>query len=207
MSDDTTNNQNTTATGASNGTTSGPTFTQAELDRIVADRLARERKKYADYDDLKAAAATADKDKSELQKISEQMQRMQQDLNQSRAEALKADIAAAKNVPKALLTGSTAEELEASAEALIAFRGQAGTGQSNTGTTDDGAGDGAGDGNGENNDGTAGSSSGAGTTNDGKPAGKQSGTPRENLKSGTSPSGTGTEDNDPIKLAEQVPRW
>lgn len=32
-------------------------FTQADIDRIVADRVARERGKYADYDDLKAKAA------------------------------------------------------------------------------------------------------------------------------------------------------
>ena len=31
-------------------------LTQAEVDAIVADRLARERKKYADYSDLKRAA-------------------------------------------------------------------------------------------------------------------------------------------------------
>lgn len=30
------------------------TYTQDEIDRIVADRLGRERKKYADYDDIKA---------------------------------------------------------------------------------------------------------------------------------------------------------
>ena len=29
------------------------TFTQADLDKIVADRLAREQKKYADYEELK----------------------------------------------------------------------------------------------------------------------------------------------------------
>lgn len=32
------------------------TFSQADLDRIVQERLARERQKYADYGDLKAAA-------------------------------------------------------------------------------------------------------------------------------------------------------
>jgi hypothetical protein len=37
----------------------GKTFTQADLDRIVAERLARESKKYADYDDLKAKAEEA----------------------------------------------------------------------------------------------------------------------------------------------------
>ena len=36
------------------------TFTQAELDRIVQDRLARERGKFGDYDDLKAKAAKLD---------------------------------------------------------------------------------------------------------------------------------------------------
>jgi hypothetical protein len=32
------------------------TFTQSDIDRIVAERVARERGKYADYDDLKAKA-------------------------------------------------------------------------------------------------------------------------------------------------------
>ena len=33
------------------------TFTQADVDRIVADRLKRDREKYADYDVLKEKAA------------------------------------------------------------------------------------------------------------------------------------------------------
>lgn len=36
-----------------------PNFTQADLDRIVKDRLAQERKKYADYPELKRKAAEA----------------------------------------------------------------------------------------------------------------------------------------------------
>lgn len=48
------------------------TFTQAELDRIVADRLSRERGKYADYDDLKAKASQfdqlAEQQKTDLEK-------------------------------------------------------------------------------------------------------------------------------------------
>jgi hypothetical protein len=35
-------------------------FSQEEVDRIVGDRLARDRQKYADYDDLKAKAAKLD---------------------------------------------------------------------------------------------------------------------------------------------------
>lgn len=36
------------------------TFTQADVDRIVANRLSRARKEFADYDDLKAKAAKLD---------------------------------------------------------------------------------------------------------------------------------------------------
>lgn len=41
-------------------------FTQADIDRVVADRVARERSKYSDYGDLKkkAAAAMSDQDKA-----------------------------------------------------------------------------------------------------------------------------------------------
>lgn len=48
------------------------TFTQEQLDRIVEDRLKRERAQFADYDDLKAKAAKLDEaeeaQKTELQK-------------------------------------------------------------------------------------------------------------------------------------------
>jgi hypothetical protein len=42
------------------GGDAGKTFTQAELDKILSDRLARERGRYADYDDVKAKAARFD---------------------------------------------------------------------------------------------------------------------------------------------------
>lgn len=78
----------TTATNESNtdgnqtsGTTStaGDTFTaittQADLDKVIGDRVARERGKYADYADLQAKAAEFDKladaNKSELEKANE----------------------------------------------------------------------------------------------------------------------------------------
>lgn len=67
MSDTTTTDTTTTDdkgdTATTDTTTSttdtGKTFTQADLDRIVADRVARERAKYADYGDLKKKAAAA----------------------------------------------------------------------------------------------------------------------------------------------------
>lgn len=53
------------------------TFTQDELNAIVADRLERERRKYADYDDLKRDAeayrAKQEADKTDLQKAQERI--------------------------------------------------------------------------------------------------------------------------------------
>jgi hypothetical protein len=50
-----------------------PPSSQDEFDRMVGDRLARERQKFADYDDLKAKAAKFDEadaaSKTELQKL------------------------------------------------------------------------------------------------------------------------------------------
>lgn len=45
--------------GNTGGAGEGKTFSQTDLDRIVADRVARERAKYADYGDLKKKAAAA----------------------------------------------------------------------------------------------------------------------------------------------------
>ncbi|MCC5580591.1 hypothetical protein IMZ11_33735 [Microtetraspora sp. AC03309] len=47
------------------------TFTQADLDRVVAERLARERAKYADYNDLKTKASAFDKAQADQQSENE----------------------------------------------------------------------------------------------------------------------------------------
>lgn len=60
------------------------TFTQADLDRLVADRVARERRKYVDYDDLKRKATELDKrtaaEKTELEKLNDQLTAAQVEL-------------------------------------------------------------------------------------------------------------------------------
>lgn len=47
-------------TPAAEGQQPERTFTQAEMNAIISDRLSRERSKYADYDDLKAKAQQFD---------------------------------------------------------------------------------------------------------------------------------------------------
>jgi len=93
------------------------TFTQAELDAIVADRLARERAKYPDYESIKAKAAKYDAaeeaGKSELQKANERAAALKTELESlkkaNQLRELRASVAKEKGVPEALLTGETEE--------------------------------------------------------------------------------------------------
>jgi hypothetical protein len=104
MSDD--NTQVETSTEASapapaeTQTSTEKTFTQADLDRIVADRVAREKSKYADYGDLKKKAAAAMTDQERL--VSEAEQRGRSAALKSSGERL------AKAEFKALAAGQVA---------------------------------------------------------------------------------------------------
>ena len=66
------------------------TFTQAEVEETVKERLARERKKYADYAALKAKAEKFDEAeeaaKSDLQKATERADKLQKELDGIRAQ-------------------------------------------------------------------------------------------------------------------------
>lgn len=64
---------------ADNDTQQTKTFTQEELERILAERLKREREKYKDYDELKKAA-------EELRKIKESQMSEQEKLQMRLAE-------------------------------------------------------------------------------------------------------------------------
>ena len=62
--------------------------------------------------------------KTEAQKAQERLEAAEKRAAELELKATRAEVAAAKGVPVSLLTGSTQEELEASADALIAFRGE-----------------------------------------------------------------------------------
>ena len=118
-----TDNQNIQDAGKG---TEEKTFTQAELDAVVKDRLKREREKYADYDDLKAKATKFDEyeaaNKSELEKANERVNALQAELDgikkSEELKAMRAKIATENNVPVELLTGSTEEECNAQVETI-----------------------------------------------------------------------------------------
>ncbi|UJQ87144.1 scaffolding protein [Arthrobacter phage BaileyBlu] len=104
-----------------------PIESQDELNRIVSARVARERAKFADYDDLKAAAAGVETLKAEhaaaLEAAKAEKDTADAEVARLNAEVLKLSIASEKGVPAKLLTGSTKEELEASAKELLEFKG------------------------------------------------------------------------------------
>ncbi|QFG09394.1 head scaffolding protein [Mycobacterium phage Yuna] len=110
------------------GADEGKTFTQADVDRIVGERLTREGAKYADHDKFKAdsaeLAAIRDGEKTELQRERDARVAAETERDTERFERLRDRIAnrEGKVVPVASLTGKTEAELIASADALIEWR-------------------------------------------------------------------------------------
>ena len=81
---------------ATQGAAAEKTFTQAEMDAIIGDRLKRERAKYADYDEFKAKAAKYDEaeeaSKSELQKAVEERDRYKAEVDELHAAKERAEL-------------------------------------------------------------------------------------------------------------------
>lgn len=109
------------------------TLTQAELDRIVGERLARERAKFSDYDDMKAKANRLNELEAANQTEAEKLRAAAEAAEKRAAEAesardaaalaqLRTDVAVAKGLPLTLaqrLQGATREELEGDADTLL----------------------------------------------------------------------------------------
>ena len=91
------------------------TFTQDDVNRIVQDRLQREREKYADYDELKTAAERAQELEAEKTTLAERVAEFETKEEQQK---LVNSVAEATGIPAAALKGDTKEELEAHAEVL-----------------------------------------------------------------------------------------
>lgn len=121
-----TNNDATEETTAQ-GKEFTPPSSQEELDQVIQSRIARERNKFADYEDVKAKAARLDEieeaNKSEIEKQEEVFKALQAENEALKLESLRSRVAADKGVPANLLSGTTGEEINAAADALIEFKG------------------------------------------------------------------------------------
>lgn len=129
--DETTSPAGSEETDADNDDSGGneKTYTAADLERVVEQRLGRERAKLnADLDKLKAKAKALqdamDSDKGELQTALERAEQAEKRAAEAERSALRNKVAATRGVPAAALIGETEEELSASADELIAWRDQ-----------------------------------------------------------------------------------
>lgn len=100
---------NTTGTTATERT-----FTQADVDKIVGERIAGVKAKYADYDEIKTTADAAAATAAELDQTKAA-------LAEAQGTNLRQKVATEHGVPVELLHGATEDELTASATALAAF--------------------------------------------------------------------------------------
>lgn len=121
--------ENATVTTQDNAEGQTRTFTQEEVNAIVGKRLAEEKGKFADYDDLKAKASKFDEleeaNKSELQKATERANALEAELNgMKKAEEtrqMRENVSKETGIPANLLTGATEEECKAQADAIKAY--------------------------------------------------------------------------------------
>lgn len=119
----------TVTTQENNAEGQNRTFTQEELNAIVGKRLAEEKSKFADYEDLKAKASKFDEmeeaNKSELQKATERANALETELNglkkAEEVRLMRENVAKETGIPSNLLTGTTEEECKAQAEAIKAY--------------------------------------------------------------------------------------
>lgn len=127
------------------GTPPAPEFTpitsQDDLNKVIADRIQRERAKFADYDDLKKAAGRlAELEQAQLSETEKAQQRiadLESKLTPTQQENVRLKVALEKGVPKDLvarLQGGTEQEIAEDADRLMALFSAAGqqSGGSNT---------------------------------------------------------------------------
>lgn len=98
-------------------------YTQAEIDEIVAKRVARVKKQYGDYEDMKKKAAKFDEieaaNKSELEKLTDQNQKLAAQLAEREHAALIQAACIKHGVPADymdLVTGADEEAIDKAAE-------------------------------------------------------------------------------------------
>lgn len=102
------------------------TFTQEQVNALLADQKRKVSEKFADYDDVKARAAKLDEleqaSKSELQKALDEAAALKTELERHKSKEQvaqwAAEIVKGSDIPATVLRGTTREELEQHFEEL-----------------------------------------------------------------------------------------
>lgn len=95
------------------------------LAALQSERDARKTAEQALAAAQKQLQEIADKDKTDQQRADDELARTRKEIAELTVAKTRAEVAAAKGVPVVLLTGSTKEEIEKSADALLQFKGTA----------------------------------------------------------------------------------
>lgn len=112
-----------------------PITTQEDLNRIIGERIARERSKYEGFEDYKAKAEKYDAfeegQKTELQKLNERLENAEKEnaayKQREQLAAWAKEVSDESGIPANLLRGTTKDEMEAHAKELKAFTGERST--------------------------------------------------------------------------------
>lgn len=97
---------------------------KAEAEKWKALSRKHEDAEKANADKARRLDEIEESQKTELEKAAARAAAAEARAAEIEARAVRAEVAAAKGVPAVLLSGATQEELEASADALLAFRGE-----------------------------------------------------------------------------------
>ena len=184
------------------------TFTKAEFARELAkqvrEALAREREKYADYDDLKAQAAEAGKSKSAIERIEAKLDEATKRADKAEEANMRREVAdelglSARQARR--LSGKTRDELLADGREMIEDLGIKPKGKASTRGDDTGNGD---------DDNKPSSSTRTRDDEDEqqqRPEPQRRRKPIETLRNGAPASRQEPEETDPLKLVEKVRRY
>lgn len=127
MSEATTEGGNTSGETPAAESEFKPITSQDDLNKVINERLQRERAKYADYKDVKAKAARLDEieqaNQTEAEKAAKRVAELEAELNNTRRESLRLRIAAEHGITDAddidlFLTGTDEETLTKQAKRL-----------------------------------------------------------------------------------------
>lgn len=94
------------------------------ISALKAEREARAAAEKRESEALQRIKEFEDRDKTESERQAEALAAAKRELAELTIAKTRAEVAATKGVPAGLLTGSTQEELEAAADALLAFKGE-----------------------------------------------------------------------------------
>lgn len=105
-----------------------PPASQEAFDRIIGERLAREREKFSDYDAIKQQVADLSQQETEWKTRHDELQQQLEEATEKAAsfelDSIRSQIAAESGFPAVLIAGSTREECEAQVAALAEHTGK-----------------------------------------------------------------------------------